>query len=76
EPILDFDLSELVHAIRRIKPIFVYVGYDNYGHRLPEPTLEKTKQLVEEISKFTDARFKTLRKAWYESSSNDIGDRV
>lgn len=74
EPILDFDLSEFVHVIRRINPLFVYIGYDNYGHRLPEPTLDKTKQLIANLSKFTEIRFKTLRKAWYESSSNRVGD--
>jgi len=77
EPILDFDLPEFIHGIRRVKPIFVYVGYDNYGHKLPEPTLDKTKQLIAKLSEFTEVRYKTLRKAWYEpheKSLKDIGD--
>ncbi|RLG05024.1 MAG: hypothetical protein DRN65_07395, partial [Thaumarchaeota archaeon] len=60
-----------------VKPIFVYVGYDNYGHKLPEPTLDKTKQLIAKLSEFTEVRYKTLRKAWYEpheKSLKDIGD--
>ncbi|RLG04189.1 MAG: hypothetical protein DRN54_01655 [Thaumarchaeota archaeon] len=66
EPILDFDLSELVYWIRRVQPIFVVIGYDNYGNRLPEPSLEKTRELVNTISEFTEVRCRTLRKAWYE----------
>lgn len=66
EPILDFDLNEFVYWIRRIRPIFVVIGYDNYGNRLPEPPLEKTRELVEKLSEFTEVRYKTLRKAWYE----------
>lgn len=46
EPILDFDLGGLVHAIEKIKPEFVAVGYDNYRHGLPEPSLAKTEVLI------------------------------
>ena len=66
EPILDFDLEEFVYMIRKVDPVFVVVGYDNYGNRLPEPRLEKTMKLVEKLSEFTEVRHKTLRKAWYE----------
>lgn len=71
EPILDFDLSLLVYWVRRIKPVFVVVGYDNYGHKLPEPRLEKTMELIDELSEFTEVRCRTLRKAWYEEASSD-----
>lgn len=30
---------------KNVKPEFVYVGYDNYYFKLPEPELAKTKQL-------------------------------
>lgn len=66
EPILDFDLNEFVYWIRRIRPIFVVIGYDNYGNRLPEPPLEKTRELMGMVSEFADIRYRTLRKAWYE----------
>jgi len=42
EPILDFDPEILVDWIIKIEPCMVYVGYDNYNYRLPEPSLEKT----------------------------------
>jgi len=67
EPILDFDLDDFLQAITRIKPVFAYVGYDNYGNKLPEPPLEKVIQLVGELSKVTEVRYKTVRRAWYES---------
>jgi len=66
EPILNFDLPRFVRWIKDIDPKFVYVGYDNYGHRLPEPSLEKTKALIAELSKFTEVRCKTIRPAWWE----------
>jgi len=65
EPIIDFS-DEFPSLIERIEPEFVYVGYDNYDHHLPEPTLEKTERFIEKLRKFTDIRIKTLRRAWYE----------
>jgi len=61
EPILDFDLDVFVQWIREIKPVMVYVGYDNYNCGLPEPSLEKTKSLIQLLQRFTEVRVKTLR---------------
>jgi protein gp37 len=65
EPILDFDLEAFSEAIIKIEPWAVAVGYDNYDNHLPEPSLEKTQQL---ISRLTEAGItvyrKTLREAW------------
>jgi len=66
EPVLDFDIDELVRWIYEIRPCMVYVGYDNYNNRLPEPPLNKTLELIERLSRFTEVRKKTIRKAWYE----------
>jgi len=76
EPILDFDLGEFVYMIKRVKPVFVYVGYDNYGNKLPEPRLEKTLNLIDEVSKFTEVRYRTLRRAWYESLDENADSRL
>jgi len=65
EPILDFN-NVFVDFLEKINPRTVYVGYDNYNHKLPEPELEKTKWLVSELKKFTNVNVKTLRKAWWE----------
>jgi len=65
EPILKFtdDFSE---KIREIKPFMVYVGYDNYRNKLPEPSIDETRKLISELSKFTNVYEKTIRKAWWE----------
>jgi len=66
EPILGFDLELFVKCLREIKPDWIWIGYDNHGFNLPEPPLEKTLELIEELEKFTEVRRKTIRKAWYE----------
>jgi len=66
EPILDFDLGSFMGYLMDVSPDFVVVGYDNYGNRLPEPSLEKTSHLIERLERFTTVYRKTLRKAWYE----------
>lgn len=58
EPIMDFDLEDFTALIKSIKPTIVYVGYDNYGSNLPEPSLDKTLKLVSELEKFTKVRKK------------------
>jgi len=71
EPILDFDLEEMVEWIKHIKPRFVYIGYDNHNCRLPEPPLEKTLKLIRELEKFTEVRLKTIRRAWWEVDAEE-----
>lgn len=66
EPILDFHDS-FVNFIQQIEPWAVAVGMDNYGHKLPEPTLQKTLELIDKLERSGIKVFrKTLRKAWYE----------
>jgi len=65
EPILDFD-PEFIDWIREIRPEMVHIGYDNYGNRLPEPTLEDTMALKKELDKITEVETSIIRKAWYE----------
>ncbi len=66
EPILDFDLYTFKNWIRDILPFMVYIGYDNYNNKLPEPSLTKTMKLIEELSRFTLVVKKTIRPAWDE----------
>jgi protein gp37 len=61
EPIMDFDLETFVQWIREIKPVLVHVGYDNYNKHLPEPSLSKTMQLIDELRVFTRVKTLTLR---------------
>lgn len=47
--------------------IGVAVGYDNYDHKLPEPHLERTKLLIEELeANGVTVYRKTIRRAWDE----------
>lgn len=63
EPIMDFDHEEMAYWMATIGPQVVSVGYDNYGCGLPEPPLEKTAALIEELERFTLVERKTLREA-------------
>jgi protein gp37 len=58
EPVMDFDLETFLQWITKIKPAIVYVGYDNYGNKLPEPSMDKTLELIAELEKFTRVRKK------------------
>jgi len=53
EPIMDFDLPEMVRLIELIRPNQVNIGADSGGNNLPEPTKEKLLQLIDELKKFT-----------------------
>lgn len=60
EPIMDFDLNELVELIRRCQPKQVNIGKNSKEEitRLPHPTAEKTNKLIRELSKFTKYELK------------------
>jgi DNA repair photolyase len=58
EPILDFDLDELVGWIKEIKPIFVSIGADSKHNNLPEPTNKKVKLLIGNLKEFTEVKIK------------------
>ena len=71
EPILDFT-PKFWKKIEKINPFMIYIGYDNYSYKLPEPTLDKTLSL---IKKLRDNGFlvfeKTIRRAWYEENKKE-----
>ncbi len=53
EPILRFDLDELVGMIKSVEPIQVNVGADSKGHHLPEPSTEEINRLIEALKPLT-----------------------
>jgi len=54
EPIIDFDLDEMVSMIKNIQPKWVNIGADsNKTHNLLEPSKEKILLLINELKKFT-----------------------
>ncbi len=67
EPVLDFDLDRFADLILYAGPSIVFIGYDNYGHRLPEPPRAKVLALAHELEYVgIDVRLKTIRPAWWE----------
>lgn len=58
EPIMDFDLEEMLHLIAGIKPDFVSIGADSKGHNLPEPDGDKLEALINRLGTFTEIRQK------------------
>jgi len=69
EPVLDFtNPRSFAEKIAEIQPEFVYIGYDNYNNRLPEPPLDKTLELVDVLRQHGITVYeKTIRRAWYET---------
>ena len=46
EPVMDFDIQNLVIMIKACKPEWVNIGADSKGHKLPEPSGAKVKELI------------------------------
>ena len=53
EPIIDFDLEELVSLIETIEPEQVNIGADSGNNNLPEPPFEKVLELIDRLKEFT-----------------------
>ena len=67
EPVMDFDPDILGWWVKNIEPEVVYIGYDNYNNRLPEPPLAKVRELIESLRADGIAVVeKTIRPAWDE----------
>jgi len=64
EPILDFTNKFYTQLYRLRKVLWgVAIGYDNYIHRLPEPSLKRTNELSRQLDKILPRVYlKTLRK--------------
>lgn len=59
EPIMNFDLDDMVYFIQTCQPTQVNIGADSGKNNLPEPSKEKILALIEELNKFTDIDKKT-----------------
>ena len=51
EPIMDFDLSNLLRIVEMISPEFITIGADSKGHGLKEPEPEKVLKLLDGLNK-------------------------
>lgn len=58
EPIMDFDLTEMVSWIKTVNPEFVSVGADSKHHNLPEPSPQKVERLIVELQNITNVVIK------------------
>ena len=61
EPVLEFDVDVVLNWLGKVQPEVLYVGYDNYGYRLPEPRLSKVLEFVSKARMITTVKTKTLR---------------
>ena len=52
EPVMDFDLPELVSWVKAIQPQLVYIGADNYHNDLPEPPWDKLQELINKLRSY------------------------
>lgn len=59
EPILDFDIDDFLEILILLNPDWVNIGSDSKGHNLPEPEFSKVRELIDELSKFTEVRKKS-----------------
>lgn len=53
EPVLDFDLIQMIEYIKMCSPEQVNIGADSMNNNLPEPPKEKILELINELNKFT-----------------------
>jgi len=58
EPVMNFDLAEMVSRIKTIQPDFVSIGADSKGHNLPEPNADKVRNLIASLKTFTEVVIK------------------
>lgn len=58
EPIMDFDLPEMMELINIINPKQVNIGADSKNCKLPEPNQEKITRLITEIEKISTVHIK------------------
>jgi protein gp37 len=59
EPIMDFDLKDLILMIRATGAKQVNIGADSGNNKLPEPPKEKILELITELEQFTIVKQKT-----------------
>jgi DNA repair photolyase len=58
EPIIDFDLPEMIELIKMCEPVQVNIGADSGNNNLPEPSKEKILRLINELKTFTNVNIK------------------
>ena len=68
EPVLAFDLLKMLEIVRFINPVKIYIGRDNHGNNLPEPSEQDLMYLVRELKELLgeeNVHCKTLGHGWW-----------
>ena len=59
EPLMDFDLEQLVYAVFACKPDWINLGANtNYKVKLQEPSPDKIRALIKELKNITEVKIK------------------
>ena len=65
EPLMDFDLDEMVAMLKACQPKQVNIGRNSVRQvQLPEPDDDKVKALISELSTFTTVHVKSNATCW------------
>ena len=65
EPLIKFDLPEMVELVRMCSPLQVNIGKNSRQNiTLPEPTRNEVRALITELRKFTRVVVKSNAKCW------------
>ncbi len=70
EPVIDFDVPELVEMIKWIRPEFVNIGADSGNNDLQEPSSFKIQNLIKELEEFTKVNIKSNLNRLLEEDKN------
>ena len=66
EPLMDFDLEDMISIIKRCDPEQVNIGRESIRIvPLPEPSPEKVRDLKDALSEFTDVKIKKNANIWF-----------
>ena len=68
EPIMDFDLDVMVGWTREINPEFISIGANSRPEiKLPEPSGDKVRTLIEGLKEFTEVKIKDNLKRLFKA---------
>lgn len=59
EPIMDFDIGELVNLVLDCHPSWVNIGADSKNHKLPKPDRLKVEKLIVALERYVEVRLKS-----------------
>jgi hypothetical protein len=69
EPIMKFDIDNLLFLIKSIGPVQVNIGADSGNNYLPEPSPEKIADLIKGLRTFTKVDLKKNLKRLYKEAA-------